>query len=74
MKNADMPAMPIELNGFGQLAPEALYQTLTKREMFAMHAMQGLSTSGGEGWLIAHAHVIAVKSPTHPIAELEKNQ
>lgn len=73
MKNADMPAMPIELNGFGQLAPEA-YTGLTKREMFAMHAMQGLSTSGGEGWLIAHAHVIAVKIADALIAELEKSQ
>lgn len=41
MKNADMPAMPIELNGFGQFAPE-VYTGLTKREMFAMAAMQGL--------------------------------
>lgn len=40
MKNADKPAMPIELNGFGQFAPEA-HTGLTKREMFAMHAMQG---------------------------------
>ena len=39
MKNADLPAMPIELNGFGQYAPEA-HTGLTKREMFAMHFMQ----------------------------------
>ena len=38
MKNADLPAMPIELNGFGQYAPE-VYGGLTKREMFAMHFM-----------------------------------
>ena len=38
MKNGDMPAMPIELNGFGQYAPEA-FVGLTKREMFAMHFM-----------------------------------
>ena len=38
MKNGDMPAMPIELNGFGQYAPEA-HTGLTKREMFAMHFM-----------------------------------
>lgn len=37
--NQDTPAMPIELNGFGQFAPEA-HTGLTKREMFAMHAMQ----------------------------------
>ena len=41
MKNGDMPAMPIEINGFGQYAPE-VYGGLTKREMFAMAAMQGL--------------------------------
>lgn len=41
MKNADAPAMPIELNGFGQYAPTA-FGGLTKREMFAMYAMQGL--------------------------------
>ena len=39
MKNADMPAHPIELSGFGLYAPEAHYG-LTKREMFAMAAMQ----------------------------------
>ncbi|WP_428615769.1 hypothetical protein [Pseudoalteromonas sp.] len=38
MKNSDMPAMPIELSGFNQFAPEA-HTGLTKREMFAMHAM-----------------------------------
>jgi len=41
MKNGDLPAMPIEFNGFGQFAPEA-YEGLSKREMFAMAAMQGL--------------------------------
>lgn len=44
MKNADKPANPIEINGFGQYAPEA-HTGLTKREMFAMHAMQGLLSS-----------------------------
>lgn len=43
MKNADLPAMPIEFNGFGQYAPEC-YGGLTKREMFAMAAMQGLTS------------------------------
>lgn len=40
IKNGDLPAMPIELSGFGQYAPEA-HAGLTKREMFAMAAMQG---------------------------------
>ncbi len=43
MKNADLPAMPIEFNGFGQYAPER-HCGLTKREMFASMAMQGLTS------------------------------
>lgn len=38
MKNADMPAMPVELSGFGSYEPIA-YTGLTKREMMAMHMM-----------------------------------
>ena len=44
MNNADMPAMPIEINGFGQYAPAA-YTGLTKREQFAAMAMQGMLSS-----------------------------
>lgn len=47
MKNADMPADPIELSGFGLYAPEAHYG-LTKREMFAMAAMHGLCAHSGD--------------------------
>lgn len=43
MKNADLPAMPIEFNGFGQCAPEC-HGGLTKREYFASMAMQGLTS------------------------------
>ncbi len=39
--NGNLPAMPIELSGFGQFAPEA-HTGLTKREQFAMAAMQSL--------------------------------
>lgn len=45
IKNGDLPAMPIELTGFGQFAPEA-HVGLTKREMFAMAAMQGILSNG----------------------------
>ncbi len=48
MKNGDLPAMPIEFNGFGQFAPEA-YEGLSKREMFAMAAMQGLCANSIPG-------------------------
>ena len=34
MKNSDMPAMPVELSGFGQYAPIA-YMGMTKREIMA---------------------------------------
>ena len=51
MKNADLPAMPIEINGFGQYAPEA-FTGLTKREMFAMSALNGMLSNRGryESW------------------------
>ncbi|AYO63721.1 hypothetical protein WH06_01855 [Aeromonas salmonicida subsp. salmonicida] len=42
MKNADMPAMPVELSGFGSYEPIA-YTGLTKREMMAMHIMCGIA-------------------------------
>ena len=41
IQNGDLPAMPIEFSGFGQFAPEG-HSGLTKREMFAAMAMQGL--------------------------------
>lgn len=53
MKNADMPAMPLSGDAYNDFAgyvpgktsfnPEC--QGLTKREMFAMHAMQAMLTS-----------------------------
>ena len=41
MKNGDMTSMPIELSGFGVCQPVA-FTGLTKREQFAMAAMQGM--------------------------------
>jgi len=41
--NKDCPASPIEINGFGQYAPE-VYGGLTKREHFIAIAMSGLIT------------------------------
>ena len=38
MNNGDLPAMPIELNGFGQFAPVA-YTGLTKREAMMMRLL-----------------------------------
>ena len=41
IKNGDLPAMPIELSGFGQFAPEA-HTGLTKREHIAAMAMAAI--------------------------------
>lgn len=51
MKNADMPAMPInndELASALELGANGS-KGLTKREMFAMHAMQGF-LAANSGW------------------------
>ena len=65
MTNADMPAMPIELNGFRKCAQES-YTGLTKREMFAMAAMQGICANSSDrytyeqlaGHAVAHADAL----------------
>ena len=62
MKNADLPAMPIELNGFGQYAPEA-HIGLTKREMFAMSAMQGICSNPDDRYTYEQLAGHAVKPP-----------
>ena len=76
MKNADMPAMPCEWKDFDSQGVQVVresYEGLTKREMFAMHAMQGLLAHHGEHdyspegiaqYSIANADIL--------LAELEK--
>ena len=71
MKNADLPAMPIELNGFGQYAPEA-HTGLTKREMFAMAAMQGICSNPNDRYTYEQLAGHAVKHADALLAELEK--
>lgn len=71
MKNGDMPAMPIEINGLGQYAPE-VYVGLTKREMFAMAAMQGLCAHSGDYHEFSHLASDAVNYADSVLAELEK--
>ena len=75
MKNADLPAMPIELNGFGQYAPEA-YTGLAKREMFAMHFMrawiQHHGSAGDYGFSKEGAALSAIECADSLIAKLEK--
>lgn len=77
LKNADMPAMPCEWKDFDSQGVQVVresYDGLTKREMFAMHAMHGLSTGGSEDWLTVHAPAIAVKIADALLAELEKTK
>ena len=87
MKNADKPAMPItneELASNLELGADGS-KGLTKREMFAMHAMQGiLSNSGGviqansrsgTGWCNCDASGLAqwsLECADALLAELEK--
>jgi len=46
MKNADMPAMPLQECGPDGLPQGSACYGLTKREMFAMAAMQAIITKG----------------------------
>ena len=79
MKNADMPAMPCELKDFDSLGVQVVresYEGLTKREMFAIHAMQGLLTAHEPDGTWAHdsciAAITAVEYADALLAELEK--
>ena len=70
--NGNLPAMPVELSGFGQFAPE-VHTGLTKREMFAMAAMQGLIASDATGTLHEpRCAELAVKQADALLAELER--
>ena len=72
IKNANLPAMPIELNGFGLYEP-AVFTGLTKREMLAMAAMQGLLVNAERnGLTFDTAPAQAVKCADALLAELEK--
>ena len=73
VKNADMPAHPIELSGFGLYAPEAHYG-LTKREMLAMAAMQGLCAHSGDYHTFSDMASDAVNYADALLAELERTK
>lgn len=75
MKNADMPAMPCEWKDFDSQGVQVVresYEGLTKREMFAMHAMQGLLASVFEPETLECFAIAAVKHADALLAELEK--
>jgi hypothetical protein len=71
--NGNLPAMPIELSGFGQFAPES-HTGLTKREQFAMAAMQGLLVNMGRNGLDSVKQVAEHASAAADalLAELER--
>ena len=77
MKNSDMPAMPIEINGFGQYAPEA-FTGLTKREMFAMHFMASWINHHGSahdyGFSVKNAALSAIECADVLLSELEQQK
>ena len=72
MKNADLPAMPVELSGFGSYEPIA-YAGLTKREMMAMHVMALIATTVGYQNYGQMAQD-AIAATDALLAELEKSQ
>lgn len=71
MKNADMPAMPIPLNEGKSFVECGKADGLTKREVMAMAAMQGLCTHGGYHTYSDMAHD-AVVCADALLAELAK--
>lgn len=81
MKNADMSAMPAAMidthsrrdDGRDETGRYILNMGLTKREMFAMHAMQGIESCAGQDMDYEQAAVQAVKCADALLAELEKS-
>ena len=75
MKNADMPAMPVVVTEHTVAEPQC---GLTKREMMAMHAMQGILASGNADDFVVGDEVgfagFAVSCADALLAELESQQ
>lgn len=72
MKNGDLPAMPIQIDGGEQYATVA-YEGLSKREMFAMAAMQGILSCDNSEF----TNVAAISAVAHAdalLAELERSK
>ena len=73
--NSHSPAAPIELNGFGQYAPEC-FMGLTKREMIAMHSMASWinhhGSAGNYSFNAKDAAVSAVECADALLGELNK--
>ena len=81
MKNADMPAMPVSITDNQEVqAPYYAHSAsgITKREMIAMHAMQGILASGNADDFVVGDEVgfagFAVSCADALLAELESQQ
>lgn len=77
MKNGNLPAMPIELSGFGQFAPE-VHLGLTKREQFAAQFMAAWIIHNGAARDYGYSGLEAAKSAVEDtdalLAELERTK
>lgn len=71
MDNGKMPAMPVELGGFGSYEPIA-YTGLTKREMMAMHILSGLLSDYEFDVTRQVAAEVAVQQADALLAELDR--
>ena len=71
MDNGKMPAMPVELSGFGSYEPIA-YTGLTKREMMAMHILSGLLSDYEFDVTRQVAAEVAVQQADALLAELDR--
>ena len=71
--NGNLPAMPVRGNcvdASGAYCGDVVYSSgLTKREQFAMAAMQGILAKGGSGKLVSER---AVEYADELLAELER--
>ena len=78
MKNGDLPAMPFTNEPFAIGAISSGYGPmaigLSKREMFAMAAMQGLCSHSGDYQLDTHLAQDAVMYADALLSELERTK
>lgn len=79
IKNGDMPAMPLQNEGWPSLSSVVLDQEglcigLTKREQFSMAAMQGLCTHSGDYHTPQDLSSDAVMYADALLAELAKGE
>lgn len=70
VKNGDMPAMPVFPDT--ETGHAAAFRGLTKREQFAMAAMQGFCTDGNMN--TDNIPVVAVRVADELLAELERTK